>query len=619
MKKRFIYILITLSLLAIFLDNAKNNAIKFDTTVPSFTQLDRALGETADDTSLRACGANETKTLFKNGAIVDQNSYNAILKDLANKNGKAFQFMDMRTLTRGTIPYLIANFCASQMMSSVVAVSITDGKGVPSVAFAGSDRNIHYYHNTGGGHFQLNILNNIPAISVNPQNVALLFLDMNKDGLPDLVVADVNDKKIYTVLNDGNGNFNSPPIIYNDPYSYPGLIQSVTTGDLTRDGRDDIILTNRFQAPGNNQSNLSYPIRILHNTGVAPFWKEVTAESLPILENNWTGKAYESQTNVPNGIWYASYVTLVMDLDHDGWPDILEIGDGQASHMLWSSKKGSIFVDKSYEAGIEKSTAGMGITPINLEGGTNPTLFVSDAATTFTQQCEKNRYCAAWHGNRLYVTGKSRTFSEEASRYGLQNTGWAFGAIFSDFGLNGYPGLVVGTGDFASGRADETFQATFDKPYLMTYNGTNFYDTSLQLLRAWHSPGITNKVLSADFDGDNVPDLLFYGYESHNPYLLLNRTVGKSSSILLHGLGLPGKATEYCTDCMVQIHVQGHKPYTLWNEASQQNFGGVETNVPLTIGFGGGNWADIKVTYPDGVSKLVRIYPNKAYLIKEPK
>jgi hypothetical protein len=39
--------------------------------------------------------------------------------------------------------------------------------------------------------------------------------------------------------------------------------------------------------------------------------------------------------------------------------------------------------------------------------------------------------------------------------------------------------------------------------------------------------------------------------------------------------------------------------------------------VPLVIGFGSGNSAELEITYPDGRTVKKTIKPNKHYLIKE--
>jgi hypothetical protein len=615
MKKLIAFSLLIL-LTALGATQLSSNKVTYDNTIPEFVQVDRALGETAIDYPLRSCAANEAKKLFAKGTLT-QNSYSALLKDLAVEYNRSYQFLDFRTLTRGTLPFQILNTCRSADMSSTIALSDTNGTGVPSVAYVASDCMIHYYKNSGSGKFALTVLENVPRVRMDCQFSGLIFVDVNNDGFTDLVQPRFDELMVATVLNDGKGNFNSPPIISKEVESLKGQVFSIAAGDLTKSGRDDIVIANRWQSPGMTASNISSPVRILRNTGVAPYWREDTTKSIPFLQDNWTGRSYNSQTDVPHGIWYASYAVAVMDMNNDGWNDILEIGDGQANHMLWSTKEGTVFDDKSYESGVMLATAGMGITAINLEGGKNPWLFVSDAASTFTQQCLVGRVCKAWHGNRMFVSNDTKVFSENAEKLGLANTGWAFGAQFADLGMNGYPSLIVGTGDVASGRADETFQANFDKPYLFMYDGKSWLDKSLPVLRALKSPVYTNKVVSADMDGDNKPDLILFGYETQAPYLLVNRTEGKSSTVTLTGSGKPGKATNFCTGCRVRVEVENHAPYTLWNVWSQQNFGVSTTNVPLVIGFGSGNSAELEITYPDGRMVKKTIKPNKHYLIKE--
>ena len=613
-KLSFLFIIFAVLLGAIYLPNNKI----VENTIPSFFQVDRALGETAGDYPLRTCVINQVKKLLSQGTLT-QKSYTALLKELAGQYNSSFQFMDFRTLTRGTLPFEIQNACRAADMSSTITLGDTYGVGVPSLAYVASDCKIHYYRNNGSGKFSLTVLDNMPIVKHDCQFSGLIFVDVNNDGFIDLVQPHFDENLIATVLNDGNGNFNTAPVISREVQNLQGEVFSMALGDLSRSGRDDIVVANRYLSPIMMPVNTSSPVRILRNTGVAPYWREDTINAIPKVEDNWIGESFNSQTTADHGVWYSSYSVSVMDLNNDGWPDILEIGDGVGNHMLWSKDKGAVFEDKTLASGLVASNHSMGVSFINLDGGDNPWLFVTDVASSYTQQCMNGRDCKSWRGNRMFVTNNTKKFTDIAPKLGLVNTGWAFGTQFIDLGLNGYPSLVVGTGDLASGRADEPFQANFDKPYLFAFNGKSWVDQSLPILRSLKSPVYTNKVVSADMDGDNKPDLIFFGYETQAPYLLANRTEGNSSTLALTGLGTPGKATKFCTGCRVRVKVANHKPYTLWNVYSQQNFGVSTTNVPLVIGFGNATTASIQITYPDGVKVYNTIKPNKHYLIAEPK
>lgn len=609
--------LVTILLLGIgvpLLSTKDKNIVEYNK--PVFFQGDRTLGENATDIPNRACGADLARKLVT-AANTSTADYNKLLDSLATTMKQSFTFLDFRSLTRGTIPYDILDACRRASMGTTLALADTNKSGLPSFFNVGNDCSYHYFKNTGNGRFANILLTNVPRPTMNCPYQGGIFVNVNNDDFPDLVIPQLEARKVITILNDGKGNFSGPVVISEDIESLNGMVFSMTAADLSNTGREDIVVANRFQSPGTSDKTISSPVRILRNTGVAPYWSEDTMKSIPVLQNNWTGRSYNSKTDVPNGIWYASYAVLVMDLDKDGWQDILEIGDGQASHMLWSNK-GKTFIDKTFESEIVSSVQSMGITPVNLEGGKDPWLFISDAATAFTQQCMTGEHCPAWHGNQFLDTSKlDRVFRNNAPERGLTSTGWAFGAIFADLGLNGYPSLVVATGDQASGRADEPFQANFDKPYLYMYNGETWADESYSVLRALKANTYTNKVAVTDVDGDKKPDLVFFGYETSAPYVLFNRTEGKGSTLTLFGSGEKGRSTKSCINCVVQIKIDGHKPYTMYYGSSQQNFGVSSENVPLTFGFGKATKGEITVTFIDGKVKKFIVLPDKNYVIKE--
>lgn len=80
--------------------------------------------------------------------------------------------------------------------------------------------------------------------------------DLNKDGYPDLAVADASGNSVSVILSSGAGTFNSPY-----PYFIGTAPSSVTTGDWNGDGRIDLAVTNS----GSNS------VSILLNSGTGTF------------------------------------------------------------------------------------------------------------------------------------------------------------------------------------------------------------------------------------------------------------------------------------------------------------------------------------------------------------
>jgi hypothetical protein len=121
-----------------------------------------------------------------------------------------------------------------------VAIGDFNGDGLPDVAvanagdYSGNNGNVSVLLGNGDGTFQA-----ADSLSVGRQPVSVAVGDFNRDGIPDLAVANLLDGTVSVLLGNGDGSFQLPRSVSagNRPYS-------VAVGDFNGDGIPDLAVVN---------------------------------------------------------------------------------------------------------------------------------------------------------------------------------------------------------------------------------------------------------------------------------------------------------------------------------------------------------------------------------------
>ena len=123
--------------------------------------------------------------------------------------------------------------------NSLGFVAVADFNGDGKLDIAATDYNggvVQLFNGDGAGNFTVGSVFNTDLASNAPYGIVVG--DFNKDGHPDLAIANYNGLDVAILLNDGSGNFPVPVPVALNNYTWEGL----ATADINGDGNLDLVL-----------------------------------------------------------------------------------------------------------------------------------------------------------------------------------------------------------------------------------------------------------------------------------------------------------------------------------------------------------------------------------------
>ena len=365
----------------------------------------------------------------------------------------------------------------------------------------------------------------------------LAVIDVNQDGLPDLVPAGAW-APTYALINDGDTFYPDPSVTF-DGEPLP-MSNGLTTGDVDGDGRPDLIALRTtgsadrvyINQGGGSFASSDLPDSELESQGASLFDADNDGDldlfiarhvdneemSLSDLEagifladrNGFylnDGGTF-SAADVPGNPLAASFQGVPFDADGDGDLDLFIVNDfGVFIHPseLMLNNAGEFTVAEDCQC--DGAKFGMGAAVADVDGNGIPDLHVTNFGTP----------------DLLLGMGLGQYY-ESAAASGVivgpeRVTGW--GTSFVDANMDGDPDLVSAFGPVVVGmEGDWSDLVTHDvvagiddmpsQPSALWMNAEGSF-TEFSSMVGFDTPGVTRSVVVADFNRDGLPDLATSG------------------------------------------------------------------------------------------------------------
>jgi hypothetical protein len=350
------------------------------------------------------------------------------------------------------------------------------------------------YHNNHNGTFTDVTLKAGLAVPMYGMGVAVG--DFDNDGHDDLFVTALGQNHLFR--NNGNGTFT-------DVTKKAGLwgpsklSTSAAWVDYDRDGHLDLIVANYVQ--WSPQTDLYCTMDGKTKSYCTP--ESYKGTSVRLWHNNGDGTFTDATKNA--GLYDTSSKSLgiaILDVNQDGWPDIVISNDTQPN-KLYINKRNGTFSEEGVSAGIAFSEDGVARSGMGVDAADyDHSGFASLVFTNFS-----NQMLSLYHNERsgLFVDVAPQS---EVGRRSVLTLG--FGCFFFDYDLDGWLDLYV-----ADGHLDpdiERIQQNIhyaERPHLFHNLGKgNFADVSAEMGRAFDLPRVARGAAYGDINNDGAPDLI---------------------------------------------------------------------------------------------------------------
>lgn len=415
-------------------------------------------------------------------------------------------------------------------------------------------------------------------------------VDVDNDRDLDLYVTTIYENTFILYINQGDGTF------VKDGGKRGANLQSVTrhlgfsvsAGDYDRDGWPDMH-TSEWNISVDAEDVEQHSV-LLRNFGAdLPGWFENATEFADV-----TLRGSRSNPDDPKQFAFSS---SFVDMDGDGWQDLVVAADFASSQLFWNTGLG-FFYDGTRDANVGHEQNGMGLTVGDFDGDGLLDFFVSSIGD-----------------HKLYRNLGDRIFAEEAEERIEGLSGWGWGSAFFDFDNDGDLDLSMTTGyEDLTGRFSTV--RSVSKTRLWENEDGYFADVGADYGIVDEGPG--KGLLVFDYDKDGDLDMFIVNAQSR-PILYRNDVVTENDWIRVTLRGR--KSNRDALGARLKLWAEASSAPQLREIIAGSNF--LAQN-ELTAHFGLGELSgeqvhSLSIDWPSGLSQsLSGLKKNRAHVFFEP-
>ena len=321
----------------------------------------------------------------------------------------------------------------------------------------------HLYHNNHDGTFT--DVTEKAGLTHTGWGQGVCVGDYDNDGYEDLYVTYYGKNVLYH--NNGNGTFSD----VSEKAKVAGSGKAWGTGcaflDYDRDGKLDLMVANYVDydsatayAPGERPSCMWKGVPVMCGPRGLPWAKNILYHNLG--DGTFEDVSAKSKIDQTNGHYSFSVSTL--DYDDDGWPDIYVACDSTAS-ILYHNNHDGTFSDLAVVSGAAfnddgREQAGMGSTVADYDGDGRLDIF----KTNFSDDT-----------STLYHNNGDGTFDDKTfpAGFGLNTKYLGWGVMFFDFDNDGWPDLLLVNGHVYPEVDSAHLGSEFREPKILYHNNGN--------------------------------------------------------------------------------------------------------------------------------------------------